>query len=328
MSGADEAYNRDQLKNSVVLQDILRVFIKGIKDAHIARTLIRKRPRNLDEALKLALEMQRNNIAFDITRGTHVEVVQDTRDIEPMDVSRIAATQKEEGEVEEDEGFQDALWDQVEQLADKQDHTIQAISALCERFESWREPDTDTTSEDSEEYSDESEDEYQGEEHTCAFIERGSGASNMQNNKALQRSDKFRRGMRYNKNRITDSKEKGRKLFQARYGDRRPQNLQKDTQDFSVKGRNPVTKIPTRKYPQWGSRPEYGGQPSKYYGYRYQKWDKNGGVQKGYGKPLRWDSVTGKPICARCSLPGHTRKECKVRLANKGQTQPNFQKNL
>lgn len=89
MSAAGEAYSKEELRNSVVLQDVLRVFIKGIEDPDIARKLIQKRPKNLDDALREALNMKRNNLAFDITRGTHLVTEQDDHQSEPMDVSQI-----------------------------------------------------------------------------------------------------------------------------------------------------------------------------------------------------------------------------------------------
>ena len=367
MSGADEAYTRDQMKSSIVLDNVLRVFIKGIKDVHIARTMIRKKPRHLEEALKLALEMQRNNITFEITRGTSIDT-QETRDIQPMDVSQITSKPREEQEMEED-GFQDALWDQVEQLADRQDHTLRAvgtlvdqqehtqqtmgafadrqdhtlnamgafadrqdhtlnaIGALCEKFDSFRETEIDDISEESEEQSEESEEESQDEEEPlCAFIEKGTGAAGSPTNRRFHRGEPFRKGFRknqgtgYDKTRPrydkTDSSGK-RKTFHAdKSGDRKPSDafsrFRKRFQGAPRQERSSFGKTSTERYPRWGNRQEHRTHPTQASGNRFQK---TGEAQTGHGNPLKWDPVTGQPICARCGLPGHTRKECRVKLA-------------
>ena len=355
MTGADEAYTRDQMKGTIVLDNILRVFIKGIKDVHIARTLIRKKPRHLEEALRLALEMQRNNITFEITRGTNIDT-QETRDIQPMDISQITSQPREEEQEMEVEGFQEALWDQVEQLADRQDHTLRAvgtlvnqqehtqqtmgafadrqdhtlnaIGALYEKFDSFREQEVDNTSEESGEQSEVSEEESPEEdEQFCAFIEKGAGTAGQSTNRRFQRGDTSRKGFRRNQGigyektgpryDKTDSPGRGKNFHTDKSRDRKPSDtfsrFRKRFQGTPRQERSSFGKTTTERYPRWGNRQEHRNHPTKPNGGRFQKPGEN---QGGYGNPLKWDPVTGQPICARCGLPGHTRKECKVKLAS------------
>ena len=84
LMAAKNAWLGEDLKDKYIQQQLAEIFTDGLKDDHVARKLIRTRPKTMDEALKTASEEVQNHKSFDLRRGGSKQ------HIEPMDVDVIS----------------------------------------------------------------------------------------------------------------------------------------------------------------------------------------------------------------------------------------------
>ena len=76
-AASEISYTKEELESPIVTKELLNVFIKALKDDHVARRLIRRPPKSLDTALEIAIQAEIDNYTFDVTRGRATEVKRD-----------------------------------------------------------------------------------------------------------------------------------------------------------------------------------------------------------------------------------------------------------
>ena len=149
ITSSELAFSAEERESPVVVRNLINVFIKALKDDFIARRLIQKPPASLDKALEMAIETERNNYTFDITRGRPTVVKHDYAEETAMEVDRIKATSPLNHASRQDE-LVDVLVDNQEETQQALEHMVEQQTATCQAIEdlsaSIQELATNTTS--------------------------------------------------------------------------------------------------------------------------------------------------------------------------------------
>ena len=69
IASSELAFSQEERGEPLVVKELINVFINALREDVIARRLIQKPPASLDAALEMAIETERNNYTFDVTRG-------------------------------------------------------------------------------------------------------------------------------------------------------------------------------------------------------------------------------------------------------------------
>jgi len=297
LSAAAEAYfDAAERQSSAVENNLIDTFLKGLNSDHLARKLINKKVRHtrLIDIIPDAIAINRSDITYKLTRGSAADDSNSSNHFdreEPMDVSTLSRYKRASPSdknaystmsISELQANQTEVMGAVGEIAQTQGHQSNVLNQIASRIENIQINNSSSSDEGSHNDNESQPSDYSSysdsEDNEDTAIALLTGQSNKRfrprGNSKFHNKETYRRlGQPYSK-----------RSYSAP-----PQHNSTKT-NHKHRSESPHTPRENRK--RSNTRPFWKHKQSP---------------------PLKWDPVSGIPICAFCNLSGHIRSECRRR---------------